>query len=223
MNPTLFVGALVTGLLGAGHCIGMCGGIVSALSLGGSRHRGFGFHVLYNLGRLVTYVLIGFAVGALGQAFERGHLAAAGRYLLVGGDLFVVAVGLGTFAMVGRLNVMRLELRLPIGWMVRSVRGLERLPTGLVALPTGMLMGLLPCGFLYAVAVNAALSGSAVAGAWVMFGFALGTAPSLLFVGGLSHLVGTRARERFVRLAGLLVAAMGAVNLWRHLHMLGLV
>ncbi len=64
----LYSMAFVTGFLGSGHCLGMCGGIVTALSLSGpGRKSGPIFHLLYNSGRIITYGLIGLLVGWLGS------------------------------------------------------------------------------------------------------------------------------------------------------------
>ena len=69
MTEPLYSMAFTTGLLGSGHCIGMCGGIVAALSISGEGQRGgLLFHILYNLGRILTYTLIGLMVGWLGSA-----------------------------------------------------------------------------------------------------------------------------------------------------------
>jgi len=229
MNPALeaplFGGALVTGLLGAGHCIGMCGGLVAALSLASGRRGGALFHVLYNVGRTTTYVALGAAFGLIGGAFDAAALKGAGRYVLLGGDLFVILVGLGSAVGWQRLNMMRLDLfgHRATHLVQRPLRGLRDLPPGLAAYPMGVLMGFLPCGFLYAVLMSSALSGSAGGAAWVMLGFGLGTAPSLLVVGGATHLLSARARSSLVRIAGLAVALMGGFNLWRHLVKLGLV
>ena len=92
MDP-LVSGALVTGLLGSGHCIGMCGGLVAALGLSGGRRAGLTYHVLYNLGRISTYALLGYFVGWLGLAVAQpGALRGAGRVLMLGADLFVLLV-----------------------------------------------------------------------------------------------------------------------------------
>ncbi len=218
----LFTGALITGLLGSGHCIGMCGGIVAALSLSGPRQGGLGFQLLYHLGRITTYTGLGWLVGWLGLAFAyTSGLREYGRWLLVAADGFVILVGLGSAGTFRHLNVMKLEFpgaaRMLSGW----VRVARRLPPTLAALPLGLLLGLLPCGFLYAVLLNAALSADPAVGALVMLGFGLGTVPSLLLFGSAAHLLGTRTRGWMLRGAGLAVAGMGAYNLFRHLQLLG--
>lgn len=214
----LFGGAAITGFLGSGHCIGMCGALVGALSLSGTGRAGPAFHLLYHAGRVATYTGLGYLVGWLGLAVAyTGGFRGAGWYVLVGADLFVIAVGLGTAGAFRRLNVMRLEFAGPVRALAAAAGAVRRVPGGVAALPLGLLMGLIPCGFLYAVLLNAALTAEPFSGAAVMLGFGLGTAPSLLLFGGLSHLLGVRARGRMIRGAGLAVALLGAYHLYRHL------
>ncbi len=106
--------------------------------------------------------------------------------------------------------------------MTAGVSGLRRLPSALAALPLGVLFGFLPCGYLYAVAITAAQSASMVTGALMLLAFGLGTAPALLLFGSTAHWLSSRARNWMLRIAGLIVAAMGVVNLFRHLQMMGL-
>ena len=223
LGEPLFTGALVTGLLGSGHCIGMCGGIVAALSLSGPRRGRLAFHLLYHLGRITTYTALGLAVGWVGLAFAyTSGLREYGRYLLVVADIFVILVGIGSAGAFRHLNVMKLEFPGAAQALTGWVGAVRHLPPLVGALPLGLLLGLLPCGFLYAVLLNAALSADPVVGARVMLGFGLGTAPALLLFGSAAHLLGTRTRGWMLRGAGLAVAAMGAYNLFHHLQLLGM-
>ncbi len=223
MNGSLVSMAFVTGLLGAGHCIGMCGGLVGALSLSASgRPGGWSFHLLYNVGRIATYTALGALVGWLGSALaytDRFH--AVTRTLLLVSDLFIILVGLGTAGMFAGLNITRLDFAAPLRAMSLAVRRLRQLPPGLAALPLGLLFGFLPCGYLYAVAITAAQSADAATGALMLLAFGIGTAPALLVIGTATQWLGSRARSWMLRTAGLLVAAMGVVNLFRHLQLMG--
>jgi len=220
----LYMMALTTGLLGAGHCVGMCGGIIAALSISSEGQRGgLLFHLLYNLGRTATYTLIGFLVGWLGSAIAYSDaFREVSRIILVGSDLFIILIGLGTAGLFSSLNVMKLEFPAPIQLLTRAVSTLRKLPPGIAALPIGLLMGFLPCGFLYAMAITAAQSADPVTGAFVMLAFGIGTAPSLFLFGLAAHWLGTRARLWMMRGAGGMVALMGCWNLFRHLQMMGL-
>ena len=224
MSDPLIVMGFTTGLLGAGHCIGMCGGLVGALSLSASGRRGgWTFHLLYNTGRIATYTLIGALVGWLGSALAyTDRFGEVTRALLLASDLFIILVGLGTAGLFAGLNVARLDFPGPLRTMSAAVQRLRRLPPAFSALPLGLLFGFLPCGYLYAVAITAAQSADITTGAMMLLAFGIGTVPALLVVGTATQWLGTRARIWMLRAAGLLVAGMGAVNLLRHLRLMGL-
>jgi hypothetical protein len=223
MSDPLIVMGFTTGLLGAGHCIGMCGGLVGALSLSATgRQGGWRFHLLYNAGRVATYTLIGALVGWLGSALaytDRLHMVT--RTLLLASDLFIILVGLGTAGLYAGLNVTRLDFPGPLRTMTAAVQWLRQLPPALAALPLGLLFGFLPCGYLHAVAITAAQSADAATGALTLLAFGIGTVPALLVFGGSTQWLGTKARVWMLRAAGMLVAGMGVVNLFRHLRLMG--
>lgn len=215
--------AFVTGLLGAGHCLGMCGGLVGALSLSASRQPGgWSFHLLYHAGRVTSYTLIGALVGWLGSALAyTDRFRDVTRILLLVSDLFIIAVGLATAGLLAGLTIARLDFPGPLRAMSAAVERLRQLPPALSALPLGLLFGFLPCGYLSAVAITAAQSAVVATGALMLLAFGLGTMPALLLIGTAAQWLGTRARVWMLRGAGLLVAGMGMVNLVRHLRMLG--
>jgi sulfite exporter TauE/SafE len=223
MNDSLITMAFVTGLLGTGHCIGMCGGLVSALSLSEFGQKGgWVFHLLYNTGRIITYTFIGGVVGWLGSALAYAdRFKMVTRMLLLGSDLFIILVGLGTAGLFTWLNAAKLDFPTPMQTMTAAVNRLRRLPPAFAALPLGMVFGFIPCGYLYAVAITAAQSASITTGALMLLAFGLGTAPSLLLFGGTAHWLSGRARSWMLRVAGLIVAGMGVINLCRHLRMMG--
>ncbi len=215
--------AFMTGLLGAGHCIGMCGGLVGALSLSEAGQRGgWLFHFLYNVGRVTTYTFIGAIVGWLGSALTyTDRFKMVTRSLLLGSDLFVILIGLGTAGLFTWFNISRLDFAGPMQAMTVLVKGLRRLPPALAALPLGLLFGFIPCGYLYAVAITAAQSADPFKGGLMLFVFGLGTAPSLFLFGGAAHWLSGKARTWLLRIAGIIVAGMGLINLIRHLRLMG--
>ena len=223
MSDPLVLMGFTTGLLGAGHCIGMCGSLVGALSLTATGQPGsWTFHLLYNAGRVATYTLIGALAGWLGSALAyTDRFREVSRALLVASDLFIILVGLGTAGLFAGLNVARLDFPGPLRAMTAAVRQLRQLPPWLAALPLGLLFGFLPCGYLYAVAISAAQGADPLLGALTLLAFGLGTVPALLLFGGATQWLGTRARSWMLRVAGLVVAGMGTVNLFRHLHLMG--
>jgi len=223
MSDSLIYMAFVTGLLGTGHCIGMCGGLIGALSLSETgRKGGWFFHLLYHAGRITTYTFIGALVGWLGSALaytDRFKLVT--RSLLLVSDVFVILIGLGTAGLFAWINVSKLEFPGPLQALSLAVRRLRRLPPALAAFPLGLMFGFIPCGWLYQIAITAAQSASITTGALMLLAFGLGTAPSLFLLGGSAHWLSGRARIWMLRIAGLIVAAMGLINLIRHLRMMG--
>lgn len=219
MDP-LFTMAFMAGFAGSAHCIGMCGGLVSALSISeDGRSGGLLFHLLYNLGRIVTYGAIGFTVGWIGSAMAyKQSLQNVTQWLLIGTDLLIILVGLGSAGLFKKINIMQLEFAGPIQIMTRTVKALRHFPPYLSALPLGLLFGFLPCGFLYAMALTAAQSTDSFRGAGTMIAFGLGTMPALFLVGSAAQWFGSR-RRWMLRLAGLLVALMGCYNLYRHIKL----
>lgn len=223
MSDPLILMGFTTGLLGTGHCIGMCGSLVGALSLTATgQPGGWSFHLLYNAGRVFTYTLIGALVGWLGSALAyTDRFSQVTRGLLLASDFFIILVGLGTAGLFTGLNMARLEFPGPLRAMTAAVQRLRQLPPTLSALPLGLLFGFLPCGYLYAVAITAAQSADITTAALMLLAFGVGTVPALLIIGTATQWLGTRARVWMLRTAGLLVAGMGVVNLYRHLQLMG--
>ena len=219
MDP-LFTMAFMAGFAGSAHCIGMCGGLVGALSISeDGRNGGLLFHLLYNLGRTLTYGLIGFFVGWVGSAMTVKHsLQDVTRLLLIGTDLLIILIGLGSAGLFKRINIMQLEFRGPVRMMTSIVKQLRNFPPALSALPLGLLFGFLPCGFLYAMGLTAAQSADGWTGAATLIAFGLGTMPALFLVGSAAQWFGSQ-RVWMLRAAGLLVALMGCYNLYRHFGM----
>jgi sulfite exporter TauE/SafE len=221
MNEPLITMAFITGLLGSGHCVGMCGGLVAALSLSGTgKQGGLLFHLFYNAGRITTYTAVGWLVGWLGSAFAYANtLAGVTRGLLIGSDIFVILLGLGSAGLFSKLklNVMQLEFPGPVQKITLLVTRLKKLPPAVASLPLGLVMGFLPCGFLYAMIIAAGQSAAPDRGAFIMLSFGLGTMPALFLFGSAAHWLTTGKRVRMLRWAGIMVALMGAYNLYRHL------
>ncbi len=209
-----------TAFLGSGHCIGMCGPIVTALSLTRQdRKQVVFFHIFYNAGRLTTYVCIGILAGWVGSLLNKTQtFSLVSQGILILADLFVIAIGLRTTGIFKRLSCIRLELSGPTALMTRAVTRLRQLPTMAAAFPIGLIMGFLPCGFLYAIALAAAGRGSPVTGGLIMLAFGLGTLPALFLFGSAVHLLSTTMRAELLRWAGLMVVFVGGYNLYQHLR-----
>ncbi len=211
-NPILAL--FIVGLLGAGHCAGMCGGIVGALSLQSPQGGpSVPVHLAYNLGRIASYAFAGLIAGAVGGAV--GDLMALQRGLYLFASLMLVALG---FYLLGATQAL--------AWLERGGQGVWRriqpftarfLPVRGVAqaLPLGMLWGWLPCGLVYSALTTALAAGSAGKGALLMLAFGLGTLPNLLLAGLLLARFRRFAQARLTRrVSGLLVLGYGLFGLY---------
>lgn len=223
MIDPLYSLVFTTGFLGSGHCIGMCGPIVAALSLAEpKRQNPVFYHLLYNGGRLSTYALIGFAAGYIGSLLNETHtLPFIGQGILILADLFVIIIGLRTSGLFKQLAFIHLEIPGSVAIVSKTANLFRRLPTLAAAYPTGMVMGLLPCGFLYAIALAAAGRGDPVKGGLIMLAFGLGTLPALFFFGSAVHWLSTTMREELLRWAGFIVVVIGSYNLYQHIRIAG--
>lgn len=216
MPDITLVSAFVVGLLGGVHCVGMCGGIVGALSLGLQPERQWPILLGYNVGRIGSYTLAGALMGALGFFFS-GLLPVqnAQRVLLLFAGLFMVLLGLylgGWWNLLSRLERVggllwrRIE---PLGRGLLPVRSVRH------ALMLGALWGWLPCGLVYSALVWTVASGGAVQGGLLMLAFGLGTLPNLLLLGvAAANLQGWVRRPTIRGIAGGLVILFGLSQIY---------
>lgn len=172
------------GLAGAGHCLGMCGGVVAALSFAvpeQARTRQWRLHLGYNLGRIASYGVIGLAVGILSELLPSGGLPWA-RTLA---GLLLIAMGLHMAAL--WRGILWLERGGRYVWRWIKPLGDRFMPLDSVpkALAVGAVWGWLPCGLVYAALGYALAQQNVIAGAGIMLAFGLGTLPALL-LGGLA-------------------------------------
>ena len=209
MPDSGFLALFLVGLLGGTHCVGMCGGIVGAMSMGGK--TGWGIHLAYNAGRILSYAAAGAIAGALGAAslgLEGQVPVRMALYLIA--NLMLVALGLYLIGLTGALAFTEragqaLWRRLqPLTKLFLPVRSIAQ------AFPLGMLWGWLPCGLVYSALASALTAGSAGRGAAMMLAFGLGTLPNLLLAGLLLARLNEIVKRPAVRTAsGLLVLGFG--------------
>ena len=207
--------ALLAGLLGGVHCVGMCGGIVATFSFraDGSTPP-FRLHLAYNLGRVTSYVLFGAFAGALGASLTLASFVPAQTVLYVLAQLVMVLLGL----YLAGFNQWILVFERAGGAVWKRVRPLFQKLLPVKSLPQAMLAGMawgwLPCGLVYSVLVSALAAGSATSGAALMLAFGIGTLPNLLGMGLFARQIQPFMQQRRVRrLAGLTVAGFGVWGL----------
>lgn len=214
--------AVLFGLLGSSHCLGMCGPLVSlyASRLGpGPAAFARRQHLLFNLGRALAYANLGVLFGAVGFALRLRPLSAALVGLAAG--LFVVAMG-------GRLLGAGGVATWPDRLLARPTRALAGVWRRYVALARspgivflGALHGLLPCPLLYVMLTSAVALGDPIRGGVLLLAFGLGTMPMLWGMAALGQRLGAQRRLEWHRAYGWAVTAWGLVLVVRGLQGLG--
>jgi len=205
MTVDRYVLAFLAGLVGGGHCLGMCSGFVVVAAAGGGRSW------LFHLARIAGYATLGAAAALAGAALDWGGSAAGLhqlRFYVSGGLL--VAFGL---AFLGAFPRRWLE---PGAGVVTRLLGRARRASG-AAFPfvLGLPIGLLPCGLLYPMYAAAAGAGAPLEGAALLTAFGLGTVPLLGTFSFALDRVHIATRQRLVRAAGVVMLLLGALMLWR--------
>jgi len=172
MDFTLAIGL---GLLGSLHCAAMCGLLQLALPVPpGGTGRMVGGRVIYQLGRVATYCLLGIVAGLAGRSLV---LAGWQRWLSIGLGAAILAGFFASRKLALSAPVVRLVLRLKAAMSVqlrqRSLRSLALL---------GVLNGFLPCGLVYVAMAGAVAQGALMSGVLFMAAFGLGTTPTMLAI-----------------------------------------
>lgn len=221
-NPITYTSAFLLGLFSTIHCVGMCGGIIGALSLSlpaqirADKPRMLAFVATYNIGRILSYCLAGLIAGAIGTGvlasigFEQGH-----AILRALGVAMMIAIGLYLTGWVPQLAIIE-KIGVPV-WRKLEPVGRKLLPVASLpkALAYGVIWGWLPCGLVYFVLVWALTAGNAVQGALTMLAFGLGTLPTLLATGFMTSWLTRFARSSTARqVVGLLIIAMAIGSLY---------
>lgn len=205
--------ALIVGLLGSFHCIGMCGPI--ALSLPGGQ-RSFSSYLmgrlLYNLGRVVTYTALGIGVGIIGQGFSMAGIQ-QWLSLLIGILMilvfFIPSLLYRQFKPMSRLTTF---VKTRFGSLIR-----KRSMSSLLAL--GMINGLLPCGLVYVALAAALAAGSLQGGMEYMFFFGLGTLPMMLGLSLAGNFIGAKVKRLLNRMIPGFILFLGILFILRGLSL----
>jgi hypothetical protein len=211
------------GFLGSfGHCLGMCSPITVALSLSqqsetANRWQQFRFHLLLNLGRLVSYALVGASIGALGSVLvANGQMAGLSSGLRQGmaglTGLLLIWFGLSQISPQLLPRVPLLNPMAQAGLHARLNHAMQRLslkPQRWTPLLLGLIWGLIPCGFLYAAQLKAAETMNLWLGGATLLAFGLGTWPTMLAV------VSAEGRRQLFRLGGWITLIIGGLTLFR--------
>ena len=219
--------ALLIGLTaGFSTCMALIGGLVlSVASKYAENHpaetalQKFRPHLIFNLGRIISFIVLGSLIGALGSAFS-----------LKGSLLGLLTIVVGVVMLVLGLQLTEVFPRITKGFTLPSglakKLGIKQRGSSEYSNKNAFLMGaatfFLPCGFTQAMQLLAVSTGSPVQAAIIMGAFAIGTAPGLLSLGGLTSIVKGVFAQRFFRIVGVVVVAMALINFTNGYNLMGL-
>ena len=202
--------ALSMGLLGGAHCLGMCGGIVGALTMAVDTNdtaRRWLLLMLYNVGRIFSYVVLSILFFSLVHSVESYFALDFMRYVA---GLLLVAMGL----YVANWWQGLLYVEKAGGFIWRLIQPLSKplfpVNKNWQAVSLGMVWGWLPCGLIYSALAYSATAASVSGAAMIMLSFALGTLPAILLSGLLAERLMILIKHKVTRsLMALLLIAFG--------------
>lgn len=201
----IFIVGLITGL----HCIGMCGSFIVGYTVKDAEQGRLSYfsHLLYGLGKLVSYTLFGAAFGLLGSVFKITPFISGVSILCAG--IFLIIFGLNTLNLLTVLRKIRLKQPEAMARYAIEKRKQSRSPF-FIGFFSGFLLG---CGPLQAMYIMAAGNGDPLEGAKFLALFALGTLPALLGFGMATRLLSGNMTRRFTQASGIILIVMGSMML----------
>ena len=203
---------LMIGMIGSFHCIGMCGPIAVSLPLKKhSQVAKISGTISYNLGRAVTYGILGVFFGMLGQGIQLAGFQQWASILL--GVAMIISV-LFPYLFKQKINLTSL-LTGYAGRLISSLRKLFSSRSYQSLLTIGLLNGLLPCGLVYVAVAGAINTNQVFSGALFMVLFGLGTIPMMVLVSLTGDLVGTKLKTGMRKVVPYFIVLLGILFILR--------
>ncbi len=216
-NGSVWIVLLVGLVAGVSSCMALIGGLVLGLS---ARHselhpeastiEKFRPHLFFNAGRILGYAFFGGIIGLLGFAFQLSNSVLGMLTIVVG--VVMIFLGLKLVEIFPALKYKTITLPKSLSRMLGVKKNMKEY-NHKSAFTMGALTFFLPCGFTQAMQLYAVSTGSFTEGALIMTMFAVGTAPGLLGVGGLSSIFKGQKARTFFMVAGLAVIILGVFNI----------
>lgn len=212
---------LLIGLLAGFHCVGMCGGLVIAYSANDltkkkEDKRKFMPHMQYNIGRLISYTIIGGILGAVGSFFAINPTF-TGTVILAAG-IFMILMG---FTFIFNWDILhKIKLRTP-QFIARFLFNQKHSKKPKGPFIVGLFNGLMPCGPLQAMQLYALTTGSFSKGALSMAIYALGTIPLMFGFGAFLSMISNNRIKQIIKISGGLVIILGLIMINRGLTNFG--
>jgi len=204
--------AFMAGVLGSGHCVGMCGALVSGCFMKSGASKSYFPYFAYQFARILIYTLVGFTAAALGVVLVSSGMFGKMQSFLqmfIGSVVIILALGiLGWIPFQGSVRLLPMNL-LRKGYAESRSKG----PL-LGATMAGLLNGLMPCPLTFAMAVKATSATTIMEGGLLMLTFGAGTLPTMLFVSVAFGKMSAHFRGLMLKSAALIMIAMGCYTIY---------
>jgi uncharacterized protein len=216
MEIATLLSALLMGMIGSTHCVGMCGGIISTLSTnfsGKTSNQSFWIQLFYNIGRITTYSFLGLLIGFFSSKLM-GMLPNPHAFSMKVSGIFFILLGLYISQLLNSFKY--LESTGQKLWIKIEPFGRKYLPaqTPFDAWKLGLVWGWLPCGLVYSALALAMTQVNPLHSALTMLVFGLGTLPTLLLIGHFAQNIKVILQNKAFRLSlGLLLIVYGATQI----------
>lgn len=213
---TAFLIGIVASL---GSCMAVVGGLVLSMSATFAKDGSKVFpQVLFHIGRLISFFILGGVIGMLGASFSLGAYGTAILSFLVGIVMIILGLNLLDFHF-----AKKIQPTLP-KFFSRHTFGLSKLNHTLTPFVVGIVTFFLPCGFTQSMQIYTLSTGSFISGAMTMFSFAFGTLPVLAIVSFSSLSVhGSKWSRIFFKTSGIIVIAFALFNIINSLVVMGFI
>lgn len=226
-NPSSLIVIFVVGLTaGVSTCMALVGGLILGISARFSeKHpeaspiQKFRPHIFFNIGRILSYAVLGGLIGLVGKAFQLSSPVLGFLMIIVG--VVMIILGLQLTELFPKISSASFTLPTSIARLFGLKQRHAKEYSHTNSLITGALTFFLPCGFTQAMQLYAMSTGNFWSGAAIMGIFALGTAPGLLGIGGLTSIIRGAFAKKFFKFAGILVISLALVNIGNGFNLTG--
>ncbi len=207
--------AFIAGFLGSGHCLGMCGALVSGYFINSGKNKSYLPYFAYQFTRICVYVAIGLLAASIGVVLVSNGMFGKLQSILqmiIGGIVIILALGiLGLVPWQGSIKLLPMKL-LRKGYSSARTKG----PV-YGAMIAGFMNGLMPCPLTFAMYVQATSATSVLEGGALMVAFGAGTLPTMLFISFAFNRMGANIRGIMLKLAAIIMIFMGLNTIYKGL------
>jgi sulfite exporter TauE/SafE len=207
--------AFIAGVLGSGHCLGMCGALVSGYFMNVGKNKSYLPYFAYQFARILVYIIIGLLAASLSAVLVSGGMVGKVQSILqMAIGTIVIILALGILGLVPWQGSMKL---LPMNWLRKGYASARSRGPLYGAIIAGFLNGLMPCPLTFAMYVEATSASSVMEGGLLLLAFGAGTLPTMLFISFAFAKMGASLRGFMLKSAAIIMIFMGLNTIYKGL------